>query len=79
MNDIWALLVGFAGAWLVTFLVFELYALATGNTTLSEWIRHQLGIAPVTPRHVWAAPLFAAVLLAFPVWFVPHIEGWLPW
>ena len=79
MNDIWALLVGFAGAWLVTFLGFEGYALATGRTTLSEYIRAGLGIDPARPQRAWAAPLFAAVLLGFVVWFVPHIEKWLPW
>ena len=79
LDVIWAALVAFVGAWLVVFLVVEGYALATGRTTLSAWIRRQLGITPPQPRRAWLAPLFAAVLLAFPVWFVPHIEGWLPW
>lgn len=79
MDNVWAMLVGWAGAWFLTFLVFEMYALVSGKETLSEWIRARLGIEPITPVHTWAAPLFAFIIFGFAVWFVPHIEGWINW
>lgn len=79
MNDVWAIMVSFVGAWIATFLGFEFYALAKGKMPLTGWIRSKLGIDPVLPKHRWTAPMFAIVLFGFVIWFVPHIEEWINW
>jgi hypothetical protein len=73
---IWAI---WAAAGLGSFLVLETIALVDRRRgdTLSERTRALLGIYPVRPVRRVAVPVFAAVLLIFVGWFIPHIVwGW---
>jgi hypothetical protein len=57
------------------FAVLETVALANRRKgdTLSERTRAWLGITPPNARRRVAVPVFAAVLILFVVWFLPHI------
>ena len=66
-------------AWLATtagaFAVLETIALVNRRKgdTLSERTRAWLGITPPNARRRIAVPVFAAVLILFVCWFLPHI------
>lgn len=66
-------------AWLALagggFTILETIALANrrDGDTLSENIRRWLGITPPNARRRVTVPVFAAVLILFVVWFIPHI------
>lgn len=75
MNLFWLILTLFIPAFLLAFAYGETYALVKHKQTYTRWIRAKLGIQPVAPRHVWAAPVFAAVLGLFSLWFELHIEA----
>lgn len=66
-------------AWLAVaaggFAILETIALANRRhgDTLSENIRAWLGITPPNVRRRIAVPIFAAVLIVFLAWFLPHI------
>jgi hypothetical protein len=64
---------------LALFAVFEGLALRQGKVrrTYTYAIRRWLGIEPPRRRRRLAGAVFAAVLVLFPVWFVPHIL-WFP-
>jgi hypothetical protein len=73
---VWAI---WAAVTLGSFLVLETIALVDRRRgdTLSERTRALLGIYPVRSARRVAVPVFAAVLLIFVGWFVPHIIwGW---
>ncbi len=70
-------------AWAVgvlsSFGVMETVALRNrrGYDTLTATTRRVLGIYPVRPLRRVTIPLFAATLLVFIGWFIPHIiAGW---
>ncbi|WP_326644572.1 hypothetical protein OIE67_25700 [Nonomuraea fuscirosea] len=66
-------------AWLAVaaggFAILEIIALINRRRgdTLSERTRAWLGITPPNARRRIAVPVFAAVLILFLVWFLPHI------
>jgi hypothetical protein len=73
---IWAIWAALA---LGSFVVLETIALVDRRRgdTLSERTRALLGIYPVRAVRRVAVPVFAAVLVIFVGWFVPHIIwGW---
>jgi hypothetical protein len=71
-------------AWLAmsagTFAILETIALINRRLgdTLSENTRRWLGITPARPVRRYTVPAFAAALVVFVVWFVPHII-WSLW
>lgn len=73
MNTFWAVFTAGLSLPLVTFLVAEGHAIATGKPTYTQWIRAKLGLAPKQARRAWAPWVFAGVLAGFNVWFIPHI------
>ena len=65
----------------LSFAALETLGLLTSGDgdTLSEWTRLVLGIDPVQPWRIAGSVGFAAVLLAFTAWYLPHIVfrwGW---
>lgn len=76
-GTVWLAMTIAAGGWLAAFGVFEGVALAERRTdrTYSVWIRRALGITPPRWYRRLAATTFAAVLIGFVAWFVPHITG----
>ncbi|MGI5493869.1 hypothetical protein [Microtetraspora malaysiensis] len=63
-----------------TFAALETIALVNRNRgdTLSENIRRWLGINPDRPVRRYTIPIFLGGLIAFVVWFGPHII-WSIW
>lgn len=75
MNGVWVTLTAAIAAWLAAFGVAEGLALAERHEewTYSAWIRRVLGISPSKWYRRWTSAAFAAVLIGFVAWFVPHI------
>jgi hypothetical protein len=72
----WSLIWGiWAALFAASFVALETWALVRPYRmdTLSENIRTWLGIWPSRPVRRVAVPMFAVTLIAFTVWFVPHI------
>lgn len=76
---VWVGVTGVFVLGLILFAVFEAFALAEHRVqrTYTYAIRRWLGIDPPRRGRRVAAALFAAVLVLFPMWFVPHII-WFP-
>lgn len=58
----------------VSFGVLEWVTIRKGQT-LSENLRRWLGVEPRKPWRKVGIPAFAAVVLGFAAWFIPHIVG----